>query len=310
MSTKCVFQSNHRYAHGFTLIELLVVISIIALLIALLLPALAAARQDGLSTVCLSNLRELGQGYIEYSDANRGEILPYAYPFPFSGTTGAAAWQYNEGWTRLMAPYLTSEQIPYLPGTTELSEPPAVKAIMTCPVTNNSGNIPGSWGPGSSTYAWRQWNADGNDPQGGWICSYGMNGWVYYPEHGEGLYSYTTQGLNGYLDGYDVQSYFWQKADVNGSVPLFGDCAWVDGFPLWTNAVPGNLNGNNMSNVQGAVLPSAPGMMEQFCINRHNMAINMAFCDGHAEHVPLGKLWQLRWTPNWQSRNVVITDPN
>jgi prepilin-type N-terminal cleavage/methylation domain-containing protein/prepilin-type processing-associated H-X9-DG protein len=309
MATKCVFKLGRKSAHGFTLIELLVVISIIALLIALLLPALAAARQDGLSTVCLSNLRELGQGYIEYSDVNRGEIMPYAWPFPFYGTTGADAWQYNEGWTRLIAPYLTSDHIPYLPGTTELSEPPAVKAIMTCPVTNNSGKIPGSWGPGSSTYAWRQWNADGNDPQGGWICSYGMNGWVYYPEHGEGLYSYTTLNLGGYHSGYDVQSYFWPKADVNGSVPLFGDCAWVDGFPLWTNAVPGNLNGNDMSNVQGTVLPSAPGMMEQFCINRHNMAINMAFCDGHAEHVPLGKLWQLRWTPNWQPKNVVINGP-
>ncbi len=296
---------------GFTLIELLVVISIIALLIALLLPALARAKEEGLSTVCLSNLRELGQGYMEYSDANRGQVFPYAWDYPFYGTTGASAWQYNEGWTRLISPYLTSEHIPYLPGTTELSEPAAIKAIMTCPVTNNSGNIPGSWGPGSAAYAWRQWNADGNDPQGGWISSYGMNGWVYNPAHGQGLYGYILQNLPSYQSGQGVLSYFWPKADVNGAVPLFGDSTWVDGFPLWNDAVPGSLSGQDMSNEPPSFQAgSGSGMMQQFCINRHQMAVNWAFCDGHAEHIQLGNLWQLRWTPNWQAKKVVITASN
>ncbi|MGC9261497.1 MAG: type II secretion system protein [Phycisphaerae bacterium] len=63
--------ARHRRA-AFTLIELLVVISIIALLIALLLPALALAKKDAESTVCLAHLRTLGQLTMEYADSNLG----------------------------------------------------------------------------------------------------------------------------------------------------------------------------------------------------------------------------------------------
>ena len=61
-------------SRGFTLVELLVVISIIAILIALLLPALAAARNLAESTICLSNLRQCGLVLQEYANENAGVI--------------------------------------------------------------------------------------------------------------------------------------------------------------------------------------------------------------------------------------------
>ena len=61
---------------GFTLIELLVVVSIIAVLIALLLPALARARKLALAIQCAANLRSQGQILAEYTDTYRG-VLPY-----------------------------------------------------------------------------------------------------------------------------------------------------------------------------------------------------------------------------------------
>lgn len=63
---------NSRKAFGFTLIELLVVISIIALLMAILMPALNRARKQARGTVCLANLTQWGLITQMYTDENNG----------------------------------------------------------------------------------------------------------------------------------------------------------------------------------------------------------------------------------------------
>ena len=94
-----------RKRTGFTLIELLVVIAIIAILAAILLPALARAKQKGRRDACLSNLKEIGLSFAMYLSDNQsrfpdrrdlksslpGGYLPWAGSWPASDPRGGWA---------------------------------------------------------------------------------------------------------------------------------------------------------------------------------------------------------------------------
>ena len=80
---------------GFTLIELLVVIAIIAILMAILLPALHRAKEQGQRAVCLSNVKQLTFSWLMYAYENEDKIVNASTFFPRAGEPAwiGARWQ-------------------------------------------------------------------------------------------------------------------------------------------------------------------------------------------------------------------------
>jgi prepilin-type N-terminal cleavage/methylation domain-containing protein/prepilin-type processing-associated H-X9-DG protein len=89
---------------AFSLVELITVIGIIAILIAMLLPALSKARERARTLQCLSQLRGMGQGLFNYAIAYRGSF-PSISDWQVYGGDGTGEDHQGPGWTEELEPY-------------------------------------------------------------------------------------------------------------------------------------------------------------------------------------------------------------
>jgi prepilin-type N-terminal cleavage/methylation domain-containing protein len=305
---------SRRKASGFTLVELLVVIGIIALLIAILLPALNKARAQAQTVACLSNLRQLGMGLIQYAQDNRGHCVDYYQYY----ANPPVEYEFDTAWCGRIAPYVGIHN-----GTANPLNQSRIATgmqVLFCP----SANVPDPSGPsGSIQYGWNgefesgtgEYVMHSTTPWGSdecWQSSYAINGWIYDYGVADAAASNLdgAGGAFGELSQATALNLYWgpyAKIRPSAMVPMFFDCTWID---VWEQATQAQAVAQNTANA-GSLYDPAPSPPYnglgpnglggaasdevRLCLSRHGQAVNVVCCDGSAKTVPLSLLHDFVW---------------
>jgi len=217
------------YARGFTLVELLVVIAIIGILVALMLPAIQAARESARRMGCQNNLKQIGLAAENYSHTNRHLPPPMVGDEQFKklGSTFVLLLPYLEEGNRFSQYDLTKEV--YDPVNLPITSKPV--DIYLCPSMNLPRAVPEGdcekLGPGSYIISSRT----------EYLKFQSLDGAFANPKAGS-RYSLSIQhipdGMSKTLligeTNYGHQKMLWTKcSSVNGQI-MWGDQTWADGY--------------------------------------------------------------------------------
>jgi prepilin-type N-terminal cleavage/methylation domain-containing protein len=192
---------NGKAPPAFTLIELLVVIAIIAILAAMLLPALANAKNQAAKTKCVSNLKQLGTAITLFAGDNNEMFPPAADAGPVPAPNG-----HQLTWDSYINFYISGGHLPQADLDVGDLDPDDTPQVLLCPADMGPDTdwvAPGSCG--RRTYAM---NAAGINYQSQYQIPVGFGGSYNLPtigapgQHGVGVY-----WVDDYTSGWNAPSY-------------------------------------------------------------------------------------------------------
>ncbi|MCX5643384.1 MAG: prepilin-type N-terminal cleavage/methylation domain-containing protein [Phycisphaerae bacterium] len=253
---------------GFTLIELLVVIAAIALLMALLAPALSLARKQAKAMVCQSRLRQWGTILAMYAQDNEGR-------FPCSLDGSAGAWLLRGTLLPTASKDANAPQDSFYHFRTN--------KIACCPLATKGSDDDSRFPLDLSSFqasfdVGPVYTVSGNEDTGypAWVMckpaprlvgSYGLNLFLFRPhfvppsEHSQGANVFSLAN----------------KANI--PVVLDSEAPW--GGPPSANEPPRGLG--------------RPSALSSFCLRRHGDFVNGVFLDWSVRKIGLKELWKLKW---------------
>ncbi len=261
---------------GFTLIELLVVVAVIALLMAILLPALQRARRQAKAVVCRANVKQWSQILAMYTEENEGS-LPQG---DIADAMVASVWLFRGP----MAPEEGDSSVRFL------TQPVPTEDIRCCPLAVrppvHSGFMASDLdrGPGRARYKVKVSYASTRfeayrviEPTPAFTASYGFNAWLFVD---------ALSPIRGATHRANLLS-----LKERPMVPVL-----LDGALPWALVSSGDRPPKEEDDT------TSSNNIVSFCRNRHDGYVNGLFLDWSVRKIGLKELWTLKWHKDFDTR--------